>query len=171
MKVTQTKIHKTLYAGSTHEHNGWKAYDKEVPVAEGKLVLVDSTVEWANKTDSPKMPIILSLTEKIEVGDWGYGMDGLFEYKGPVNIDNGVLPNKVLALPEHFSPKHLQDIVDGELKDNDKVLIECWNHEMMTNEIGHCDVEIEMFIKLNPHITLHKIEDRMVRIRRRQGMV
>ena len=28
--------------------------------------------------------------------------------------------SKILALPEHFSPKHLQAIVDGKLKDGDK---------------------------------------------------
>lgn len=31
---------------------------------------------------------------------------------------------KILALPEHFSPRHLQAIVDGKLKDGDKVLLE-----------------------------------------------
>lgn len=74
------------------------------------------------------VPIIISETEEIKEGDWGYGMDGLFEYKGKVNIDNGRLPNKVLALPEQFSDKHLQAIADGKMKDGDKVLVKCEKH-------------------------------------------
>src|SRR3972149_2891570 len=58
--------------------------------------------------------------------------------------------SKILALPEHFSPKHLQAIVDG------KMLVEC---DKMWNEI---DGEYKV-IKLNQsnHITLHKIEEKM----------
>ena len=33
--------------------------------------------------------------------------------------------DKVIAFPNHFSPKHLQAIVDGKLKDGDEVLVEC----------------------------------------------
>lgn len=80
---------------------------------------------------------------------------------------------KVLALPEHFSPKLLQDIVDGKLKEGDRVLVECednmylhkgsgkyWEDEpvMMKKYLDRP----EKYVKLNSsgHITLHKLEEK-----------
>lgn len=69
---------------------------------------------------------------------------------------------KVLALPEHFSPKHLQAIVDGKMKDGDKVLVETEsliigqdNHELIWSR--------DQYIKFNSsnHITLRKDEEKM----------
>lgn len=112
--INQVKVKQTeTYKDSQGEHI----------VCKGKLII--PMRDNNNDGKGWLKPIIISETEKIEVDDWGYGMDGLFEYKGSVNIDGGRLPNKVLALPEHFSPKHLQAIADGKLKDGDKVYVEC----------------------------------------------
>ncbi len=66
---------------------------------------------------------------------------------------------KILALPEHFSPEQLQMIVDGKLKNGDKVLIECdyWP------DIRDDKYPGQYVIKLNSsnHITLHKVEEKM----------
>jgi hypothetical protein len=75
---------------------------------------------------------------------------------------------KILALPEHFSPKHLQDIVDGKLKEG-KVLVECELHVFADLGAYDCggdltdDVHKINRIKLNSsnHITLHKVEEKM----------
>jgi len=37
--------------------------------------------------------------------------------------------NKILALPEKFSPIQIQAIVDGELKDGDNILLECEDND------------------------------------------
>lgn len=147
------------------------------PVAEAKLVLVESTKKdgeiyhdeegWhinhgAFNSGKYYKPILISETEKIEVGDWTYhsrkDMQQLKQVTNP-NAENDLLNlgwRKVLALPEHFSPKHLQAIVDGKMKDGDKVLVECekqyhdgdqWHHKIKLNSSNH--------------ITLHKVEEKM----------
>lgn len=90
---------------------------------------------------------------------------------------------KILTLPEHFSPKYLQDIVDGKMKNADKVLIECENFKVCslgphnTSNYACASVAGRMYnnckcenlkencttIKLNSsnHITLHNIEKKM----------
>jgi hypothetical protein len=155
IKVTDTKMHRTI--------GKYLPVDKDVPVAEGKLILIqakeDSLLAFnqyngeyyilPEKGARLKMPaqylkpIIISETEKIEVGDWYlhynsgtkeytlFRADSIFENgNNPNDIDSrgNILPygnKKVLALPEHFSPKILNQIVNGELKDGDGVLLEC----------------------------------------------
>jgi hypothetical protein len=81
---------------------------------------------------------------------------------------------KILALPEHFSPEQLQMIVDGKLKDGDKVLVECddkWVKVAYSMDVEKFNkwvkvaysMDVEKFIKLNSsnHITLYKVEEKM----------
>ena len=121
-------------------------------VCEGKLVLIeDKSIKenqahtlWKNKNGQLLLthtsnsnhlvalkPIIISETEEIEVGDWVYNSNTNTVFKATQkfistisNFENHCY-FKILALSEHFSPKHLQAIVDGKLKDGDKVLVKC----------------------------------------------
>lgn len=63
---------------------------------------------------------------------------------------------KILVLPEQFSPKHLQAIIDGKLKDGDEVLVEC-DDKWIT--VAH-SLDVEMFIKLTKdnHIKLFPVK-------------
>lgn len=149
MKVSQVRMHTTY---------NFPEKMKEVSVAEGKYVEITNGEYFKH--------LVISETEKIEKGDWGYGMDGLFEYKGLVNTDNGRLPNKVLVLPEQFSP---QFIADRPIKDGDKVLVEC--EEKCSVKRGQCDCSEQGLdcqcshnqINFNSqgHVTLHKVEEKM----------
>ena len=89
-------------------------------------------------------PIIISETEEIEVGDNIYHkLDGrviIFTkeiYHKCSNDPKQYGYKKVLTLPENFSPKHLQSIADGKLKDSDEVCIECEKYpaDIKGNEI------------------------------------
>ena len=104
-------------------------------------------------------PISISRTEKIEVGDWFLADTVFNQYIVKcTSVDESFINGnfycslcfKILALPEHFSPQQLQDIVDGKLKDGDKVLIEC-----------EIDEKQEFKIKLNPHITIYPVKEKM----------
>jgi len=130
-------------------------------------------------------PIPISRTEKIEEGDWYLHYNsGTKEYslfKADLVFNNGNDPNdidprgnilpygnkKLLALPEHFSPKHLQAIVDGKLKDGDKVLVECDTAYELNGKIKPMPHEQEskvvkvIKLQLGRHITLHKVEEKM----------
>lgn len=79
---------------------------------------------------------IISETEKIEKGDKVLYANSIYdviridEHNRPIVMSEGeesqlATWDKILALPEHFSNKHLQAIVDGKMKDGDKVLIKC----------------------------------------------
>ncbi len=80
--------------------------------------------------------------------------------------------SKIMAIPEHFSPKQLQLIVDGKLKDGDKVLVECVKSKHPNFDAPFIEPEIYnenektrfYFINLSSsnHITLHKLEEKMV---------
>ncbi len=63
---------------------------------------------------------------------------------------------KILALPENFSPKHLQAIVDDKLENNDNVLVECYPKVMQFNQ-SMTDFNL---IKLNKqsHIKLFPVK-------------
>jgi hypothetical protein len=155
-------------------------------VAEGKLLLVECKPEEAllagnKETGSflpinrlpllPKghsyyKPIIISETEKFDpkepvlcLDEIEYGWDEAYLKNGR---GNGTCTSckKILAYPEHFSPEQLQMIVDGKLKDGEKVLVECemWN----TAPMGSNYDEIFHIIKLNSYnqITLHKVKDK-----------
>ncbi len=71
-------------------------------------------------------PILISLTEKIEKDEWFYWAGTTKQIQRSVyGSESGHPVFKVLALSKHFSSKQLQAIVDGKLKDGDKVLVEC----------------------------------------------
>jgi len=191
IKVEKTRMHKIPRLFSKMRgFNSIVGIPKwqEVPVAEGKLVLVECKSEEAlivrveNGINVPLYyfvranfiagkyykPIIISETEKIEVGDWVLGGPGdeahneIWQWDGDSYISDE--DNKILALPEHFSPKHLQSWVDGKIKDGDRILIECEsiiNDEVGTESYRQHDHYV---IKLNQsnHITLHKVEEKMI---------
>lgn len=111
-------------------------------------------------------PILISETEKIEVGDliyWKHNksiqkVKSIDVKNNTIDFDdpkyNGYLSAcyKILALPEHFSPLQLQMIVDGKLKDGDTVLVGCDTLESLPPQ--YC-------IQLNPHITIYPVEEKM----------
>jgi hypothetical protein len=208
IKIEHTKIHKDY----TILHNGKSLIDKhiEVLVTDAELVLVEcKEVKNAilhniiNKGGKFYKPILISRTEKIEVGDWAYNLMThrygrvLRIFNGNITIDNNQYedtssPNnfaKILALPEHFSPQSLQDIVDGKLKEG-KVVLECETVEIPPNrrkEEQHWEMaglarqdgdmkdadkhtklarmyqqgESYNKIKLNPYITIYPVEKKM----------
>lgn len=146
-----TKVRKTeTYKDSQGEHI----------VAKGKLVLIyidkyfpeigmigSNNVHplflWTNKHNQYTkdlleyqktkcvLPIIISETENIEVGD--HYFHPFTQSINVCNTENVEAINKstlgkylkILALPEQFSPKHLQAIVDGKLKDGYEVYVDC----------------------------------------------
>jgi len=120
-------------------------------------------------------PIIVSDDEPIQIGEitpylitWKNGIKELVNTNNSISDLRIEYSKKVLALPEHFSPKHLQAIVDGKIKDGDEVLVEC--EEMVSIPLEHLltgsDVEIEAkkhpfnVIKLNQsnHIKLFRVD-------------
>jgi len=60
---------------------------------------------------------ILVSDEEIEIDDWCYGMDGIFQYKGKVNIPDIYLPNKIIAGIYHLPTLIYSDEVKQELRD------------------------------------------------------
>lgn len=180
----------------------------EVRVAEGMLVLVECKPEEAllfeqgnevykgqinhysfefglvNGLGKYLIPILISKTEKIEVGDWVLHWDNMILEKA---IDQQLADHydshkddysKLLALSEHFSPQQLQMIVVSKLKDEGKILVECENKMVCPTRDGkhlfdscsgnwycsrNCSVnESIVVIKLNSsnHITVHKFEEK-----------
>ena len=134
-------------------------------VCEGKLIAVE-----VFKSDKLRF-IIISETEEIEVGDHFIWIDSLeqgikkaipmdvYIAKNEIPIDLiGETGRKILALPEHFSEKHLQAIVDGKMKDGNKVLVKCkwsgWDNK--SNE----GVSTFYYIDLDQqnHITLFPVK-------------
>lgn len=128
-----------------------------VPVTEAKLVLVNedkfnsiekllTRAKFENRsiTTLGIKPILISETEKdvdecpvLCLDELEHGWNEAYRPngRGKGGTCNGC--KKILALPEHFSPKHLQAIVDGKLKDGDKVLVECervWVFRAYTTE-------------------------------------
>src|SRR6478736_1526577 len=184
IKVKDTRMHTAvnyqLYNGGYYQ----------IPVTEAQLVLVECTEEEnlkvvnngeryamfgfvPSKTQHKYLkPILISLSEKIssnigkEMGDWSYNTmyKKLFQMNGDITSYNF----KVLALPEHFSPKHLSAIVDGEMKDKSSVLVECeqkYGDICLDNggDVSGGYNPLTPNIKLNSqgHITLHKNEKKM----------
>lgn len=122
-------------------------------------------------------PLLVSETEKIYDGDWRIRLDvqstdyeflirchipssNIIKEVHRDNIEREIYKRpfyKVLALPKHFSLQQLQMIVDGKLKDGDKVLIECYNS--CPCQLDRCE-NLIYSIKLNSsnHITLYRID-------------
>lgn len=138
---------------------------------EGQYWLLLNPNGWLNDDEFFK-PILVSRTEKIEDGDWVYDEfvknvptnEGLISQATGEHFEEGKFHDgyhfKILALPEHFSPSQLQDIVDGKLKEG-KCLVECeW-----TGGVYCAGVQTNSYqIKLNPHITLYPVEKKMYTI-------
>lgn len=202
IKVKETKRHKIIHPYPDGVH------DFEITVAEVKLILVECKSEealiylpvWKHEEGKLRLfdikevhpsaiykaykPILISETEKIEVGDQyivirpdyisGINKCDLIRDNGEVCYFDGGNKNhtiysekefafKILALLEHFSPEQLQMIVDGKLKDGDKVLVECEENGWIINKEFPASVKNRYFIKLNSsnHITLYPIEEKM----------
>lgn len=119
-------------------------------VCKGKLVLLNGNdikkgkIRLSDNINISKIPLIIS-KEKIDKGDYIWCVQGqeLVQWDYETQPPGECFAWKVLALPENFSPKHLQAIVDGKLKDGDEVYVE--THEQMfkccgdgvVNGIGH----------------------------------
>lgn len=139
----------------------YKDSQVETIVCKGKIVFLP-TKQGDNLLSSFKMneftipykPIIISEIEPIGIGDKRYAkevgiMNTSVDEEFSMRNHKGIW-NKILALPEHFSPKHLQSIIDGKLKDGDEIFVEC---ERILFEAG---IDFKYKIKLNKdnHITL-----------------
>lgn len=200
-KVTQTRMHKIHQISKQFEDKSYTDIGYKVPVAEGKLVLLNGgRIFGANDFEEMRKaikPIIISETEKIEEGDqfllnddhpqgrirtcyritknnslWnGKDWDTLkgdhyFIDPTPEQGAGFVTElecKKILALPENFSPKHLQAIVDGKTKDGDKVLVECVGFNYPHQERDFVD-HYEIKLNSEQHITLHKVEVKTIEL-------
>lgn len=145
----------------------------------GNLYFDSPQFEEARNRSVYLLPYVISGNEQIEVGDLAYGPDGHFfkvieikEGFGIIRSENSTFVydacRKVLALPEHFSTEHLQMIIQGNLKMDDEVLLECETmiNVMLINDeklqqVDNEWYEIKMtFNRFDYHnrlcITLHK---------------
>ncbi len=123
-------------------------------------------------------PIIISETEGTEDGDLCYDKQENRVINNQYLERSSDNRRKVLALPENFSPlspKHIQAIVDGKLKDGDEVYVECQefstplellhSREELSKEYGEEILKdlgpIQYIIKLNSynHIKLFPIQE------------
>ncbi len=173
-KVEHTKTQTIYFPISNHpkDRDGGIWNDKLVTDAELVLVVCEE-VKYAilhniiNRNGKFFKPILISRTEKIEVGDWI--TDG--KRIAQVNVLTIDDPNrdkhsKILALPEHFSQQQLQDIVDGKLKEG-KCLVECEKKYSPGGAVDCGDPDDDggaykyNQIKLNPHITIYNVEEKM----------
>jgi hypothetical protein len=172
IKVENTKPHKVvkLLPYNNHGHN--------VVVTDAELVCGEVTSHYKlmdiEEIRGKLRPILISRTEKIEVGDWYLTPSGnIVQSKGKPNFEVSSGWYKILALPEHFSQSTLRAIVDGQLKEG-KCLVECelkangWLHtagqKTDYHEAGIStkeDIKYSPFIKLNPHITIYPVEEKM----------
>lgn len=142
----------TVSATQTYSYNQGKHI-----ACKGKLLVLAN-----GPTPDQCIPIIISETEDLGVGDYAYDthFQSIFvvenEYK--LNTVNGVgYCDKILALPEHFSPKYLQSIVDGRMKDGDEVLIKCAfcvSYQTKAPDIGWDRIHLNK----RKHITLFPLE-------------
>jgi hypothetical protein len=157
IKVEHTKQH--ILSRETNKTNyGFDQKVESVSVTEGKLVLIPCVVGINGLgvvVDGKHYhSIIISETEKIEVGDDYYDIitkkiakceeQDISDYFNDLSIKRTRF--KILALPEHFSHEHLQMIVDGKLKDGDKVFVECeWikQHGMWKKEVYGSKIKLD----------------------------
>ncbi len=118
VKVTKTET----YKDSQGDHT----------VCKGKLVLIIPEHKTGDEgyfrfyNGVYFKPIIISEIEIILAKDKVYDVDN--KQIKEAGIDEKYILNenfKVLSLPENFSPKHIQAIIDGKLKDGDEVFVEC----------------------------------------------
>lgn len=153
-------------------------------VTDAKLVLVEcknpSNDGLFMLNEKVWKPILISETEKLEFGDCVLfpktkddkdkpNIIGIVkEIKGTeavITVNGLDIPvplsycKKILALPEHFSPQQLQDIVDGKLKEG-KCLVEC-ELSYRDNDPNNSIKDITV-VRTNPHITIYPVEEKMV---------
>jgi len=125
MEAKATKVIKTqTYIDSQATHQ----------VCKGKLVCGDigsfSKLMNINETRGKLRPLIISHDEQILEGDARYhladmGIAGTSKEDFKWLSESNTLWVKILALPEEFTDKQIQAIVDGKLKDQSEVFIEC----------------------------------------------
>ena len=108
-------------------------------VCEGKLILLKEKIpQGGRKIPKPDgisriyeegyqlKPIIFSETEELKVGDRGlYAWKVITWSQADEDRCNKKIlkPYKILALPEHFSDKHLQAIADEKMKSGDSIYL------------------------------------------------
>ena len=101
------------------------------------------------------IPIIISETEELNVGDLYYSNTFKLIQQAmalPLAMKDA---KKILALPEQLSPKILQDIVEGNLKDGDEVYLECEDITFPNEEgIENCFEGIQLKLIPEGYITL-----------------
>ena len=165
IKVKDTKTHKTNIIVKHDLPYIALVTDAELVLVEKEFGDLEEGYIKVGKYE-PKWvkPILISRTEKIEVGDWYLDLEDK-ESINPIyqrnQIEDSVYKQcaKILALPEHFSPESLQDIVDGKLKEG-KCLVECEKDEESMGKLNWLSQ-----IKLNPHITIYSVEEKMYTIK------
>lgn len=128
----QPKVNNTQqYSDSQGEHVVCRGKLVLIQATEKSLDFIDTIADLYSKWQTSigyKLPIIISETEEVEIGDWGYHIDTKFLEKIETSLDKRVSTGyhfhaKILVLPEHFSGKHLQNIVDSKMKDGDIVYL------------------------------------------------
>lgn len=103
-------------------------YDNEIYTLEDKSTLTPEVTLNLRRNSDSETNFILGRTNFIEV------------YRADCN--------KILALPEQFSHKHLQAIIDSKLKDGDECLIKC-GYSNGFNGVYIDEEDEGYFIKLN----------------------
>jgi len=155
VKVKKEKAHRTTYG--------------EVAVAEGTLVLIDvssSSTAFPIKLlviteNEIYKPVVISEMEEIEVGDlWLNTVDTTIQrFTESVREHFNNYGKKILALPENFSPKHLQAIVDGKMKDGDSVLVEVEREVEDFEGNPMYTGNFVVWTNQQGHVVIHKAED------------
>jgi hypothetical protein len=110
-------------------------------------------------------PIIISETERPSYGT-GIELDCKVydsHYKRIVKEDVGTSGYKILALPENFSPRQLQTIVDSKLKDGDEVYVECEEDLDELEKLPHDEdlrdfYKVKLFLPMPGHIKLFPVK-------------
>lgn len=109
--------------------------------------------------------------EEIKEGDWCYGMDGIFQYKGKINLPDIELPKKIIAttnksiiLPDRFPsfiylPQPSQSFIEKFVEEYNKgnVITEVMV-EYEWGKTGKKVREVEVFddvLKINPDNTIN----------------
>lgn len=102
----------------------------------GKIVFIYTSNEPMRRISGTSFlkgitPVIITEEKGIELGNSIFLADEIILIDSEVNVllaNNGT-SKKILALPEHISPAHLQAIVDGKLRNGESVLVECEFYE------------------------------------------
>jgi hypothetical protein len=132
----------------------------------GKLLLLKNETPPADvyvKGIYGRHPIIISETEEIEEGEVAYHIStktlDTFENALDKRVSDGFhFHNKILALPEHFSDKHLQAIVGGKMKDGDEVLVKCENRDYKEWRKDRIHRQFQIHLDQQNHITLFPVK-------------